>query len=100
MKNQDEARGRSCRAVALGLSFGFQTGKGFFAVDWLHPAAFEVVIAAAECLPNLQHFVEISCHGVLNEVVRSPSALLGEVFKFLFDLGGQVYFHRFQHSYE
>ena len=87
------ARIRSCRAVALGVGLRFETGKGFFAVNRLHPAAFEVLIAAVERLPNLEYFVKISRHGVLNEVVRSTSALRGEIFEFPFRLGGQVYFH-------
>lgn len=90
------ARDRSCLAVALGFGFRFQTGKGFFSVNGLHPPAFQVVIAAVERLPNLEHFFKISRHGVLNEVVRSASALRGEVFEFLFGLGGQVYFHAFE----
>jgi hypothetical protein len=90
------ARGRSCLAVTLGFGFRFQTGKGFFSVNGLHPPAFQVIIAAVERLPNLEHFVKISRHGVLNEVVRSASALRGEVFEFLFGLGGQAYFHAFE----
>ena len=47
------------------LGLRFRTDEGFF-----------TVIAAVEGFPNLEQFVKISRHGVLNEVIGSASALL------------------------
>src|ERR1039458_4981370 len=65
-------------------------------IDGLHPAAFQVVIAAVEHLPRLEHFVKVPRHCVLNQVVSPASALRGQVFEFLFRLAGEVYFHGLQ----
>jgi len=47
--------------------------KKFLAIDRLHPAAFQVVIAAVEHFAGAGQFVEITGHGVLNQLFGGTS---------------------------
>ena len=85
------------RAVALRFGFRFQTGKGLLAVNGLHPAAFQVVITAVEHFARLRKLRRSTrLRHPARARQRSASALRGEVFEFLFRLGGEVYFHAFK----
>jgi hypothetical protein len=54
--------------------------KKFLAVDWFHPAAFKIVIAAVEHFTCLPQFSEVSLHDILHKLVGgSAAALRGEV---------------------
>jgi len=65
----------SALVVAAGFVLLAQAGQRFFAVDQLRLAALEVVIAAVEHVPRLRQFLEISCKGVLGQLVRCLAGL-------------------------
>ena len=79
--------------------YGLLTKVGFDLVarDELDSSAFDVVVAAVEGLPNLEDFVKIARHSVLDDFVGCAATLRGEILQFLFGLGGKVYFHTFNH---
>jgi hypothetical protein len=71
--------------------------KEFLTVDGLHPAAFQIVIAAVEHVPRLRKLIKVSLDNILHKFVGiSASALRGEVLELLFRLGREVYFHTLQ----
>lgn len=56
---------RLCLAVALCFGFRLKAGKGFLAVDRLHPTAFQFVVAAVEhvrvCTSSSKYAANASC---------------------------------------
>src|ERR1019366_1989521 len=71
--------------------------KEFLTVDWLHPAAFQVVIAAVEHVPGLHKVIKVPLDNILHKLGGIfASALRGEVLELLFRLGREVYFHALQ----
>jgi hypothetical protein len=73
--------------------------KKFITVDGLHPAAFQVVIAAVEHVPGLRKVIKVSLDNISNKLGGiSASALRGEVIELLFRLGREVYFHALQNT--
>ena len=68
--------------------------KKFFTIDWLHLAAFQVVIAAVEHFARLRKLIEVSLYDALHKLADgSASALRRKVLELLFRLGCEVYFH-------
>ncbi|MGC2661495.1 MAG: hypothetical protein WA324_26375 [Bryobacteraceae bacterium] len=79
------------------LGFCFQPGEGFLAVNRLHAAAFQVVIAAVEHVAHIGKLIEIALDNILHKLVRRRAPVLyGEVFELLFRLGVEVDFHALQ----
>ena len=58
------------------------SGKGFFAVDGLHPTALDVVIAAVEHFTYLAQFIEVAGHSVLNQLVGGTAGFSHPVIDF------------------
>ena len=79
------------RIYALLTKVGFDLA----ARDELDPSAFDIVVAAVEGLPNLEDFVKIARHSLLDDFVGCAATLFGEILQFFFCLGGKVYFHTF-----
>src|SRR5271157_3157386 len=79
-----------------GCTLFTQAGYNLISRDGLHPAAFQVVIAAVEYVARLHQLVEISGQCILQKLIGPASALLCEVVELLFNVGGEVHFHRLQ----
>ena len=71
------------RPASRGAPFA-EVGNNLVTGNWLHPAAFQVVVAAVKHLPRLEHFSKLSRHCILNEVVNPAPALRGQVLELLF----------------
>jgi len=83
--------------AASGGALVAEVGFHFIAGDRLHPAAFQVVIAAVEHRARLGKLIEVAFDHILDQFVGGlASALRGEVLELLFGLGGEVDFHEFQ----
>jgi hypothetical protein len=75
----DEGQNDS-RAAAV-FALGADSIKGFFAVDGLHPAALDLVIAAIESGADLGKLGQVASHGVFDEIVRRAARCGGKFVK-------------------
>jgi hypothetical protein len=70
-----------------------ETGEGFFTIERLYAPALEVVVAAVERFAYLGQLLQISGHGVFDEVVGGAPGLGGELLQPRFGFWPEVYFH-------
>jgi hypothetical protein len=70
--------------------------KEGFAVDGLHPSAFQIVIAAVEHFPHLRKRGDISGQGILDQPLRRKSGFHDPLIYLGLQLGRQLNFHGFR----
>jgi hypothetical protein len=67
-----------------------------FAVDRLHPAALDVIVAADEHIAHFSHFSQVSCHGIFNKIIGRAAALGRQLMEARFRFRLKVDFHNCQ----
>jgi len=59
------------------VTFAPESSKGFFPLNRLHTTAFQIITAAIKHFPRLGEFLQVSGHGVLDEVIGGAACLCG-----------------------
>src|SRR5258707_400661 len=67
-----------------------------FAVDGLHPAAFDLIVPTVEHVAHFNHFRQVSSHGIFDKIVGWAAALGGQLMEARFRLGLKMDFHECQ----
>jgi hypothetical protein len=76
-----------------GCALFTQAGYNLVAGDWLHSAAFQVVITAIEHFARVHKLGNLSGQSVLKQLVRRTSSLADQLVNLGLQGSGEMYFH-------
>jgi hypothetical protein len=71
-----------------------EAGEGFFTIDRFHAPAFEVVVAAVEGFAYLGQLLQISRHGIFDEIIRGTASFGSQLLQTRFGFWPEIYLHK------